>query len=469
MTGGPERTRHKYRRSLLWIWDEAGDFYPFRLRLSAVEIHFRRGMWSGAEDLCRHGALACERLGRIYEKGLFLNQLGNILSYRGMRHEALESMHQAHQILSERPESLIMISVLYNLGYACEHFGDLDKSLEYYAAGQNLARRLGDHRSENRANGNIGIIYAMRGDFGTALDYFRRLLESSAKLEDLAGVALAHGNLGLALLYSGKPEEAQTHLQQKLDLSREMGDRLGICQALGSLGDLQASRGDYPLALKSYQLAREHAVAMNNLNMIVTADEKTGEIMLLQGRYPEAAGVFIGAIDLVEKRGSRLSLPSLWQKAGDCYLETGQLGLAEKSFNKSIAVGKEDSQEPFYMGAYRGLARLSNLRGQREQAMEHCQKFLELAEKYNDRIYVFDGRVLECLIKKTTDPEAAIIGLSGLLARAGSDAERAEVLYCLWEIRGTARDRQEALEALNLAAGQTPSALHEARINKLQE
>jgi tetratricopeptide (TPR) repeat protein len=426
-------------------------------------------MWSEAEDLCRHGALACERLGRIYEKGRFLNQLGNILSYRGLRHEAMAAMEEAHGILSRNPDDGIMVSVLYNLGYACEHFGDLDKSLEHYASGQDLARRLGDHRSENRANGNIGIIYAMRGDFGTALDYFRRLLELSAKLEDPAGVALAHGNLGLALLYSGKPEEAEAHLQLKLKLSREMGDRLGICQALGSLGDLQASRGDYPSALKSYQQAREHAVAMNNLNMTVTADEKTGEVMVLQGRYPEAAGVFIGAIDLVEKRGSRLSLPSLWQKAGDCYLETGQLDLAEKAFNKSITAGKEDSQEPFYMGAYRGLARLENLRGQSQRAMEYCRRFLELSEKYNDRNYIFEGRVLECLIKKVTDPEAAIAGLSELLTRAGSDANKAEVLYWRWEIRRTARDRQEALEALKLAAAQTPSALYETRLNRLQE
>ena len=362
-----------------------------------------------------------------------------------------------------------MISVFYNLGYACEHFGDLDKSLEYYAAGKELARRLGQAHSENRANGNIGIIHAMRGDYQTALEYFHRLLASSLRLEDLAGVALAHGNLGLALLYSGKPAEAEDHLQKKLDLSIQMGDRLGICQAQGSLGDLLAARGDYDGALMHYAQARQHAAAMDNINMMVTADEKSGEILALQGDYERAAAVFAGAIALVEQRGSRLSLPVLWQKLGDCRFKLGQNGPAEEAFNRSIAIGTEDNQEPFYMGAYRGLARLELARGNLETAQIHCRRFLELAKKHHDQQFVFDGLVLQCLIERETDPGKAALALSALLPQAGSPSNQAEVLYRLWETRKGEPDRRKALEALRLAQAEAPSTENRSRLEELGE
>ncbi len=460
---------HRYRPRVLWIGGEGGAFYPARLHLDFLEVFFRQGRWAEAEQICRRGVESCQQMGDDYHRGLFLNQLGNILSYRGLRHQAMEAMEEAHRILSRNPDDIIMVSVLYNLGYACEHFGDLDKSLQYYSAGQELARRLGEAHSENRANGNIGIIHAMRGDYQTALKYFNRLLEASLRLEDLAGVALAHGNLGLALLYSGNPTEAESHLQKKLELSLQMGDRLGICQALGSLGDLRASRGDFPGALESYSRARRHAEAMDNLNLMVTADEKSGEIMMRQGCYREASEMFLGAISLVEGHGSRLSLPSLWQKAGDCYGKMGQPEKAEEAFARSIAVGTEDNQEPFYMGAYRGLARLELARGNLEAAKLYCRRFIELAEKYHDRQYSFEGRVLECLIGRETDSDAAEAALSALLTQAGSPENQAEVLYRLWEIRKGEPDRRKALEALRLAHEGSPSAENRSRLEELGE
>lgn len=468
MSDGPGRARSLYHRNLLWVWNGEGEFYPARLRLSAIEIYFRQGKWPGAEELCRHGTAACEKLGRKYEQGLFLNQMGNILSYRGLRQEALDAMHRAHEILSQWPEKTIMVSVLYNLGYAYEHTGDLDKALEYYRTGQDLARKLGEEKSESRANGNIGIIHAMRGDYDTALVYFNKLLDSSRRQEDLAGVALAHGNLGLALLYSGKPDQAEIHLQQKLKLSKEMGDRLGICQARGSLGDLLAARGDYDSALQSYGLAKEHAQAMNNLNMTVSAEEKTGEVLMLLGRHQEAADVLNRGIKLIEQVGTKLTLPSLWQKAGACYLELEQLGPAEKAFNRSIEIGKDGGQEPFYMGAYRGLARLELHRGRHQPAMENCRIFLELSRKYNDQDYVFDGLLLECRITADQNPTAAVDSLTELIKQYDSPKQRAEILYRLWEIRGTPQDRQTALKALKLAVSKSPTALNKDRLAKLQ-
>jgi len=236
MSAEHRNKKHPYRAKIMWIKGDKDHFYPAQVHLATMDVRFRQGQWTEAESVCRLGISSCLELGDEYHRGLFLNQLGNILSYRGVRYEALAAMKEAHQVLSLRPDDIIMVSVLYNLGYACEHFGDLEGALENYRAGQEMARRFGEQKSENRANGNIGIIYAMRGDYKTAMEYFYRLLDSSQKFDDLAGVALAHGNLGLALLYSGDPEQAEKHLLKKRELSRKMGDRLGLCQSFGSLG-----------------------------------------------------------------------------------------------------------------------------------------------------------------------------------------------------------------------------------------
>jgi tetratricopeptide (TPR) repeat protein len=467
MAADRRNKKHPCKARLLWIGGGRGRYYPAQVHLATMEVRFRQGQWAGAEEVCRKGISACRELGDEYHRGLFLNQLGNILSYRGVRQEALDTMKEAQLVLSRWPDDIIMISVLYNMGYACEHFGDLDGALENYRAGQELARRAGDLRSENRANGNIGIIYAMRGDYRTALDYFHRLLESSAGLDDLAGVALAHGNLGLAFLYSGDPEQAEVHLQQKQELSRKMGDRLGLCQSFGSLGDLLAARGDYPGALKSYALAREHSLAMNSLNMTVTADEKSGEILALMGNHLEAESILMGAVELADKMGSRLSLPSLWQKIGDCRLALGRPGSAEMAFHNSIAIGREKSQEPFYMGAHRGLAALELGRGKLDSAREHCKRFLELAQKYQDQEYVLDCRILEARIMAADAPGPAVEELLKIIDQPLPPPRRAEVLYWIWKLRQGPRDRLDALEALKQASLLAPTAENRERIDEL--
>jgi tetratricopeptide (TPR) repeat protein len=451
----------------MWIRGDNDRFYPAQVLLATMDVRFRQGQWPEAESVCRLGISSCRELGDEYHRGLFLNQLGNILSYRGVRQEALDTMKEARQVLSRWPNDIIMISVLYNMGYACEHFGDLDGALENYRAGQEMARRTGEVRSENRANGNIGIIYAMRGDYKTAMEHFHRLLDSSVELDDLAGVALAHGNLGLAFLYSGDPEQAEVHLKQKRELSRKMGDRLGLCQSFGSLGDLLASRGDYQEALQSYARAREHSQAMNNLNMTATADEKSGEILVLLGNHREAEAIFMGAVELVDKMGSRLSLPSLWQKIGECRLALGRPGSAEMAFQNSIAIGREKSQEPFYMGAYRGLASLELGRGNLASAREHCRLFLELAQKYNDQEYVLDCRILEARIMAADTPGPAVDALLKLMDQALPPPRRAEVLYWIWKLRRAPRDRLAALEALKQAYQLAPTAENRDRINEL--
>ncbi|MCU0606612.1 MAG: tetratricopeptide repeat protein [Candidatus Edwardsbacteria bacterium] len=451
-----------------WVDVPPAGRYPAQLVRAKIDVLFRMGRWDQAERESRNGAEICGTAGHRAERGRFLNLLGNILSYRGLRVEALEVMRQAYDILSEPPGRPEMVSVCYNLGFACEHTGDLDAALEHYRRGQALADRLGERRSVARADGNIGIIHAMRGDLATAIVHFERLLSASEADGDIEGIALAHGNLGLALLYSGDPDAADAHLRNKLDISRRLGDRLGVCQALGSRGDLRLARGDFAGALSDYREAREHARAMNNLNMQVVADEKTGEVLTAMGECAPACQVLAGAIAQVERDGSRLCLPSLWYKVGDACRALGNPAGAAAAYRSAIAIGTECGQETFYLGAYRGLAELALARGDVDDARRQNGTLLSLARKHGIPDCEFDGRVLEQRIAALDgDAAAAVAGLSSLLASTANEQQRAEILYRLWQISGASSARARALEVCRIAATQQPTAVNAARVAEL--
>lgn len=451
-----------------WIDVPPAGRYPAPLVRSKIDVLFRMGRWDQAERDSRTGTEICDAAGHRDEQGRFLNLLGNILSYRGLRVEALQVMRQAYDILSEPPGRPEMVSVCYNLGFASEHTGDLDAALEHYRRGQALAGRLGERRSVARADGNIGIIHAMRGDLATAIVHFQRLLAASDADGDIEGVALAHGNLGLALLYSGDPDAADGHLRMKLEISRRLGDRLGVCQALGSRGDLRAARGDFSGALHDYREAREHARAMNNTNMLVVADEKTGEVLTAMGEYARACEVYDGAIAQVERDGSRLCLPSLWFKDGDARRLSGDHAGAEAAYRNAIAVGAECGQESFFLGAYRGLAETALTRGDHAEAARQCRSFLTLARKHGLAECEFEGRVLELRITALAgDAGTAVAGLDTLRVSVANDQQRAEIDYRRWQITGDHAARSLALESCRTAAAHLPTAANAARVAEL--
>jgi len=190
---------------------------------------------------------------------------------------------------------------------------------------------------------------------------------------------------------------------------------------------------------------------------------------MLLGQYEKAESTFLAAVELVENMGSRLSLPSLWQKIGDCRLVLGRPDEAEKAFFNSIEIGREKSQEPFYMGAYRGLAALELERGNLASANDHCGKFMELARKYNDQSYILDGRILEARIAFAGSPDTSLADLASMLDQPLPPLHRADVLYWIWKLKNGPDDKRAALEALEEISVQAPSAKNITRIKELHQ
>ena len=130
------------------------------------------------------------------------------------------------------------LNALIELGQIHFFLSEYAKSLSFSQEALEIARKIGDRRSEGNALGNLGLAYAALGDQRKAIEHYNQALLISREIGDRRGEGNALGNLGLAYADLGDARKAIEHYDQALLISREIGDRRGKGAWLGNLGQI---------------------------------------------------------------------------------------------------------------------------------------------------------------------------------------------------------------------------------------
>lgn len=115
--------------------------------------------------------------------------------------------------------------------------------VEWSTAAVAAARRLGDHRGEGTALGDLGMAYAALGQLQHAIEQYEQQLAIAREVGDRRGECQALGNLGLAYEALGKSECAIEQYEQRLAIAREVGEHQGEHIACWNLGQLLEKLG----------------------------------------------------------------------------------------------------------------------------------------------------------------------------------------------------------------------------------
>jgi tetratricopeptide (TPR) repeat protein len=112
-----------------------------------------------------------------------------------------------------------------NLGIALKNRnggGDLDEAIRHLLLALEIAKDLGDKRSEGRNLGNIGLLYSKRGDLKRSCEFYREARRVAEVLGDLLHVGIWFHNEGEDTVTSA-PDRAR----QLLECSRDVFLKLG--------------------------------------------------------------------------------------------------------------------------------------------------------------------------------------------------------------------------------------------------
>ena len=323
-------------------------------------------------------------------------------------------------------EPEVRLMLVNNLGRVQFVLGEYPRALEYFVEALDLARSLGDTRTEGILRTNIGNVLSEVGDLEGALQAYRKSLAIHRESHDEYGISLSLGNLGEILHRIGDHREA-----------------LRICDEL--LG-MPTTRSNADLHAPMLLLrSRAHAALGNHLEAQDSAEEAL-ELHRSSHNPAGQAEALSNLGDLAALRGAELE--------------------AFELYGKSLALeGQDRSVE---LGTRLGVARTRLMACQVSSAVDELERLVEDVEKTGDRRKLVEVlRTYSEAQEEAQDHEGALATFRRLrrveraLFREDS-AKRLEVLRVLHQVE-QARHRETTLslarDELELRVAERTSAL----------
>lgn len=162
-----------------------------------------------------------------------------------------------------------------------------------------LAREPGDRTVAARILNNLGNVARDEGDFRQAVAFYSRAGDEASKARDDYGVLTAEHNVGLVFTQQNEPARALTHLRRALALERKLGSNASTARTLLSISEAKRSLGKTGGALADLRDARAAATAVRDTKTVATILLREGDLQLERRNFTAAERAFNRSITLL--------------------------------------------------------------------------------------------------------------------------------------------------------------------------
>ncbi|WP_367135545.1 BTAD domain-containing putative transcriptional regulator [Saccharothrix sp. HUAS TT1] len=226
----------------------------WQLALCLDAFHFRRGNRLDRLALCRIGLAAARGLGDRHAEATFLLRLGSTLADLGRIDEAVRACTRAASLADG--DRHLELAALANLGYCLMADDQLDRAQETILEALEVAREVGDDRSQASIQNNLANVLLRKHQPEEALRHAREALSLFPSAPSKAHTATLH-TVGAASQQLGRADEALESYRAGLALAARLGDRYQEALCHRAIGDvLEQSEG--PSAAVPHWLAALH-------------------------------------------------------------------------------------------------------------------------------------------------------------------------------------------------------------------
>ncbi|WP_433265051.1 BTAD domain-containing putative transcriptional regulator [Actinosynnema sp. CS-041913] len=235
----------------------------WRLALCLDAFHFRRGNRADRLALCRIGLAAARSLGDAHVEATFLLRLGSTLADLGRIDEAIEACTRAAELSGG--DRHLELAALANLGYCLMADDRLDRAQETILEALEVAREVGDARSQAGVQNNLANVLLRKHRPEEALRHATEALSLfTSAAPSKAHTATLH-TVGAALQQLGWLESALESYRAGLALAERLGDRYQEALCHRAIGDVleqsEAVDAAVPHWLTALQLYRDLRLA----------------------------------------------------------------------------------------------------------------------------------------------------------------------------------------------------------------
>ena len=204
-----------------------------------------------------------------------------------------------------------------------------------YERSLEVARAIGDAKSEGQALQNIGNSLYFQRDFPAALASYERRLALEREAANDEGIATAL--VGIATIFYSTYEygAALTAYRDALAIQERLNDDGAVATTLTSTGNVLYVQGDYESAIADYRRAETLKRKSYDLGGAANALEGLGRVYSAQGNYSAALAAFTGVLDERRTRHDRPRQAMVLQSIGEIHFRLGNTDAARSAYQES--------------------------------------------------------------------------------------------------------------------------------------
>lgn len=151
-----------------------------------------------------------ERLSTLHEKGALTDEEFAAAKQRVLSDGPEEDSGE------ERELALVKAERLTELGSIEYAQGNYDKALRCFQGALEIAREIGDKRSQGINLGKLGNVYYSQGQYERAIELYTQALDIAREIGDKLSEGIHLGNLGDALFSLERLDEAESPFRQAI-------------------------------------------------------------------------------------------------------------------------------------------------------------------------------------------------------------------------------------------------------------
>ncbi len=252
-------------------------------------------------------------------------------------YSSIKNAKNAIKIAHKIPDKTYLIRSYAKLGTTYKTLDSMDKALESFLKGLELANEMDNKEWQSNFLNYLGNAYLQYNQNKIALKYFKKSYEIATQQNDSIALCNVLNNIGIVFWRENKLDSSFNNIHASMILSRDLKDSAGLVSSFNNLGMLQAELGDLKRSLGYYNQA---------LMLAKTLDDKWEQANILNNL--SALRIELGELDeveisLKEAIGISVAIKSALLES-DSYYNLSEYYSITEEFEKSLNAFKKHSE-----------------------------------------------------------------------------------------------------------------------------
>lgn len=252
-----------------------------------------------------------------------------------------------------------------------------DLSTEFYLAGLEIYKSIGDKEGSIKAYNNLGINSYEQWQTESGKKYLEKAEILTAKLNEQNLYIAVQINLGIVQGMRGEFEEAKNTFDTLLN-KIDPGNRPGRATLLINKGMAIRGLENFEEAANVLNESLEISRQIQNNRMLALTFLALAEVDVYRGDYKAANNALNQAFTIFAQRHDKLHLASVYYIFGLLHMFEKHYELSDSEFRMSLRINEDYNEILMLASVYRDYSKLAQIYGETSVQKKRLQKALDL-------------------------------------------------------------------------------------------